>query len=87
MKKSLFNRCRAVIDANYSPANRIFTSNEEIEYVSYLMGLDGLDKWDLQNLRDMWVMMHNEIDIRNSEINYQRFSSVVAIIDNKMYGI
>lgn len=87
MKKSLFNRCRAVIDANYSPANRMFTSNEEIEYVSELMGLDELDKWDLQNLRDMWVMMHNEIDIRNSEINYQRFSSVVAIIDNKMYGI
>lgn len=87
MKKSLFNRCRAVIDANYSPANRMLTSNEEIEYVSELMGLDELDKWDLQNLRDMWVMMHNEIDIRNSEINYQRFSSVVAIIDNKIYSI
>lgn len=89
MKKSLFNRCRAVIDANYSPANRMFTSNEEIEYVSELMGLDELDKWDLQNLRDMWVMMHQEIDpmLSNGVANYQRFSSVVAIIDNKMYGI
>lgn len=67
----------------------MFTSNEEIEYVSELMGLEELDKWDLQNLRDMWVMMHQEIDpmLSSGVENYQRFSSVVAIIDNKMYGI
>lgn len=87
MKKSLFNRCRAVIDANYVPANRMVTSIKEIDYVSKLMELEDLDKWDLQNLRDMWVMMNSEMPVRHPEYNSQRYHSVMAIIDNKMFSI
>lgn len=87
MKKSLFKRCQAVIDANYSPKDRHFTSFEEIKYVSDLMGLSELSAWDLQNLRDMWVLLHTEMDTRNNDINYQRMQSVIAIIDNAQYDI
>ena len=86
MKKSLFNRCRAVIDADYSPKHRIFTSKEEIDYVSDLMGLDELDDWDLQNLRDMWVLLNMDVDY-NDEKAFKRSQSVVAIIDNKKYNL
>lgn len=87
MKKSLFNRCQAVIKANYSPKDRHFTSIEEIKYVSELMGLSELSVWDLQNLRDMWVLLHSEIDTRYNDVNYQRFQSVIAILDNAKYDI
>ena len=87
MKKSLFNRCREVIDVNYVPANRHFTSNEEIKYVSDLMGLNELSSWDLQNLRDMWVLLHSEMDRHSDKLNYERYMSVIAIIDNVKYGV
>ena len=76
----------SVIDAGYSPANRMFTSKDEIEYVSELMCLSELDSFDLQNLRDMWVLYHNQVDIRDNEVNYKRFQSVIAIIDNEIYS-
>ena len=86
MKKSLFNRCRAVIEANYIPANRLVTSLKEINYVAELMGFQELDKWDLQNLRDMWVMMNSEMPVNHKDYNSQRFQSVIAIIDNEIYS-
>lgn len=86
MKKSLFNRCKVVIDADYVPSDKYFTSIKEIEYVSELMGLSELSKWDLQNLRDMWVLLHSEMDTRNNDIN-QRMQSVIAIIDNAQYDV
>ena len=87
MKKSLFNRCRAVIDAGYKPENFHYTSKEEIEYISKLMGFDELSSWDLQNLRDMWVALHTNIDTRNNIDNDLRFRSVIAIIDNAKYNV
>ena len=51
------------------------------------MGLSELNAWDLQNLRDMWVLLHSEIDTRNNDVNYQRFQSVIAILDNAKYDI
>ena len=87
MKKTLFNRCQAVIKANYLPKDRHFTSTEEIKYVFELMGLSELSVWDLQNLRDMWVLLHSEIDTRHNDVNYQRFQSVIAIIDNAKYNV
>lgn len=88
MKKSLFNRCQDVIDANYLPKDRHFTSFEEIKYVSKLMGLSELSAWDLQNLRDMWVLIHtDEMFSNGSKFNYQRFNSVIAVLDNAMYDV
>lgn len=87
MKKSLFNRCQAVIDAKYLPKDRHFTSFEEIKYVSKLMGLSELSAWDLQNLRDMWVLLHTEMDTRHNDIISQRFKSVIAILDNAKYDV
>lgn len=87
MKKTLFNRCRAVIDAGYKPENFHYTSKEEIEYISKLMGFDELSSWDLQNLRDMWVALHTNIDTRNNIDNDLRFRSVIAIIDNAKYNV
>ena len=84
MKKSLFNRCRAVIDADYSPKHRIITSKEEIEYVSDLMGIDELDGWDLQNLRDMWVLLNDDVDYKDEKA-FKRYMSVTAIIDDAKY--
>lgn len=88
MKKSLFNRCQDVIDANYLPKDNFFTSLEEIKYVSDLMGLSELSAWDLQNLRDMWVLIHTEEMFSNREnFNHQRFNSVIAVLDNAMYDV
>jgi hypothetical protein len=88
MKKSLFNRCQAVIDDNYLPKDRHFTSLEEIEYVSKLMGLSELSAWDLQNLRDMWVLIHtDEMFSKGPKFNYQRFNSVIAVLDIARYDV
>ena len=88
MKKSLFNSCQAVIDSNYLPKDRHFTSCEEIKYVSDLMGLSELSAWDLQNLRDMWVLIHtDEVFSKGAKFNYQRFNSVIAVLDNAKYDV
>lgn len=78
MKQTLFNRCIAVMDSNYQPANRLFTSTEEIEEITKLMGLNELDAWDIQNLRDMWVMLENS--------NRQQYQSVIAVLDYVKYN-
>lgn len=78
MKTTLFNRCIAVMDSNYSPVNRLVTTAEEIEEVTKLMGLNELDAWDIQNLRDMWVMLENS--------NRQQYQSVIAVLDYVMYN-
>ena len=79
MKRTLFNRCQAVVDCNYQPANRMITTTEEIETVNRLMGLDELNTWDLQNLRDLWVLL------RGDSNNRLQFNSVVSVIDSKIY--
>ena len=87
MKKTLFNRCRAVIDAGYKPENFHYTSKEEIEYISKLMGFDELSSWDLQNLRDMWVALHTNIDTRNNIDNDEiKEYFLKSILDQKNYS-
>ena len=86
MKASLFDRCLKVIDANYVPQSRMFTSKEEIDYISELMGFSELDVWDMNNLRDMWVSINSNNDYHKDANATLRFSSVVAIIDHKIFN-
>lgn len=83
MKETLFQRCRKVIESNYYPKDRHFTSKEEIDYINKLMKLDELNSFDLQNLRDMWVLLNSDGEkTREEELRYY---SVIAIIDDKIY--
>lgn len=84
--KTLFNRCMDVIDSNYAPADRMFTSEDEIKYVSELMGLEELSYWDMRNLRDMWVALNRNKDYHTDDKASLRFRSVVAIIDHQMFN-
>ena len=63
----------------YEPKDRHFTSEEEIEMLDKHFGLAGMSLLDLQNLRDMFVLLYT--------INRDKFSanarmSVTAVIDH-----
>ena len=84
--KTLFNRCMDVINSGYAPKDRMFTSEEEINYVSEIMGLNELSVWDLKNLRDMWVALNGNDDYLKDGNAILRYRSVVAIIDHNIYN-
>lgn len=75
-----------VINSGYAPKDRMFTSEEEINYVSEIMGLNELSVWDLKNLRDMWVALNGNDDYLKDGNAILRYRSVVAIIDHNIYN-
>lgn len=63
----------------YEPKSRMFTSNEEIEMLNKHFGLEAMTVTELQNLRDMFVLVYRD--------QYDMFStnammSVTAVIDH-----
>ena len=74
---------------DYRPADRHFTSADEIAMLAGHFGLDDMSLFDLQNLRDMAVFFFGEIadslrENGNKEESYRALDammSVTAVID------
>ena len=74
---------------DYRPKTRGFTSGEEIKMLNKHFGLDKMSLLELQNLRDMVVMMYThwmQDDRSKSEIDEMMFKSdamqsITAVID------
>lgn len=68
-----------ITSLEYEPRDRSFTSEEEIKMLDKHFGLAEMSLLDLQNLRDMFVLLYS--------LNRDRFSinammSVTAVIDH-----
>lgn len=74
---------------DYVPADRHFTSQDEIKQIDRHFGLTEMKRYDLQNLRDMAVLWY---DAQMNDRSNPKFwdymyamQSVVAVIDNFLY--
>lgn len=78
----------------YMPADKYFTSFEEIELVENQFGLKGLSREEIDAVRNTVVMfynnlMDNELEFNGRTEQYYNFitamQSVTAVIDNYIY--
>ena len=84
---TFFNMIRELDE--YTPENRHFTTDEEIERISSQLCLNDLDGTGLQNLRDMVVLVYGDRSRRARErADYKEFDrinnammSITAVID------
>lgn len=62
----------------YEPHSRMFTSQEDIDFLNKHFGLEEMSLLDLQNLRDMFVLLYcSDLDM----FSYYAKMSVTAVID------
>lgn len=63
----------------YEPKSGMFTSNEDIEMLNKHFGLESMSVTELQNLRDMFVLVY----CQNFDMfSYNAKASVTAVIDH-----
>ena len=63
----------------YEPKDRSFTSGEEIEMLDKHFGLSEMSLLDLQNLRDMFVLLYS---LNRDKFSSNAMMSVTAVIDH-----
>lgn len=63
----------------YEPKSRMFTSEDEIQMLNKHFGLEAMSVTELQNLRDMFVLLYrDQIDMFSTNA----MMSVTAVIDH-----
>jgi hypothetical protein len=76
----------------YTPVDRTFTSEEEINYISGLLHLKELSIEEMRTLRNIIVLYYDELinglnrNSRKWEDYWQGMLSVIAIIDHISHG-
>ena len=68
---------------DYMPAQRGFTSNEEMQRISEHFGLANMTTLELQNLRDFVVMFYRHESMRDK---FEAMLSITAVIDHYKYS-
>ena len=63
----------------YEPKDRSFTSEEEIKMLDKHFGLSEMSLLDLQNLRDMFVLLYS---LNRDKFSTNAMMSVTAVIDH-----
>ena len=63
----------------YEPKSRSFTSEDEIKMLDKHFGLSGMSLLDLQNLRDMFVLVYFQ---NRDKFSMNAMMSVTAVIDH-----
>lgn len=67
----------------YEPKDRSFTSEEEIKMLDKHFGLSEMSLLDLQNLRDMFVLLYTHYRTLNRDkFSTNAMMSVTAVIDH-----
>lgn len=68
---------------DYMPAQRGFTSKEEIEKIAEHFGLANMTALELQNLRDFVVLFYRSDNMRDK---FEAMLSITAVIDHYKYS-
>ena len=77
---------------NYTPADKHFTSNSEIDYISTILGLKFMDVEEMREMRNMVVIYYTHLMENTSRNNpqyddyMQGMMSVTAVIDHVSHG-
>ena len=70
------------LEKNYKPASTFFTSKLEAEQVEKTLGLNELNDFELQNMRDMTVMFFGSRADDNDMDAWNKMMSITAVIDH-----
>ena len=77
---------------DYTPADRYFTSENEIKYISNLLGLNDMTVEEMRDMRNMVVIYYRHLVSGLKEKNetwdkyWNGMMSVTAIIDHVSHG-
>lgn len=73
---------------NYAPANRMFTTGEEVKKIRSTLELENMDVTALRNLRDFTVLFcstQNSSDREKYDRNLSAMQSIVMVIDSAIH--
>lgn len=71
---------------SYAPADKFFTSHEEIKKVSEAMNLQDLEREQYRACRNSVVKFYSELESNTANNYMTSMMSVTAVIDSYIYG-